>query len=387
MIPRLKVAGLIGKRTKSARALIPLAGWGVLIAGVLVAKPQQSSSGKTPDATSESAEPVPSDWAPELLYAILSSANPDASDALYRAAFSAGPAIAPQLEAALKDDRTAEFAAQSLAFIGGPKAVDTLAGLVNDPRDLDLRRFFYGALGEFNTPQATGILLNSIARSDSEPDRTVSEAAILALTVRSDPDLLSELKKEEGQIKDVVIHDDLDNAVAVIEFRSKYLVSEEGKKSDGSIDAAVRTYFIPALLPPPDAASKASANPALRQAHSSTPLTVPERSRREGHDASMPQSQSEGVKTERSRTAARNGDAREPATGKPAALAKPPVSVEVRNLTFSPDQSRALARVIFEDPSAVANYDIVLQKQSGNWTVVSVWLGSETPKPGAPPVP
>ena len=323
-----------------------MAGWGVLIAGVLVAKPQQSSPGKTADATSESVEPVPGDWAPELLYAILSSANSDAGDALYRAAFSAGPSIAPQLEGALKDDRTAEFAAQSLAFMGGPKAVDILAGLVNDPRDLDLRRFFYGALGEFNTPQATGILLNSIARSDSEPDRTVSEAAILALTVRSDPALISELKKEEAQIKDVVIHDDLDNAVAVIESRSKYLASEEGKKSDGSIDAAVRTYFIPALEPPPEAASKTSGHPTVR-----------------------------------------NGEAREPAKGKPAVRAKPPVSVEVRNLTFSPDQSRALAQVIFEDTSAVANYDIVLQKQSGNWAVVSVWLGSETPKPGAPPGP
>ena len=85
--------------------------------------------------------------------------------------------------------------------------------------------------------------------------------------------------------------------------------------------------------------------------------------------------------------AARNGEAREPVTGKPAPRAKPPVSVEVWNLTFSPDQSRALARVIFEDPSAVANYDMVLQKQAGNWTVVSVWLGSETPKPVAPPGP
>src|SRR2546426_225729 len=91
MIPRLKVARLIGKHTKTAWALIPLAGWGVLIAGVLVAKPQQSSSGKTEDATSESVETVPGDWAPELLYAILSSANPDAGDALYRAAFSASP--------------------------------------------------------------------------------------------------------------------------------------------------------------------------------------------------------------------------------------------------------------------------------------------------------
>jgi hypothetical protein len=38
-----------------------------------------------------------------------------------------------------------------------------------------------------------------------------------------------------------------------------------------------------------------------------------------------------------------------------------------------------------EDPSAVAKYDLVLQKRLGNWGVVSVWLGSETEKPGAPP--
>jgi hypothetical protein len=56
------------------------------------------------------------------------------------------------------------------------------------------------------------------------------------------------------------------------------------------------------------------------------------------------------------------------------------VKVTIENLTFSPDQTRALARVVFEDPSALANYDIVLQKQLGNWTMASVWLGSETEK-------
>jgi hypothetical protein len=40
--------------------------------------------------------------------------------------------------------------------------------------------------------------------------------------------------------------------------------------------------------------------------------------------------------------------------------------------------------VVFEDPTALANYDIVLQKQLGNWTIASVWLGSETEK--KPPV-
>ena len=67
------------------------------------------------------------------------------------------------------------------------------------------------------------------------------------------------------------------------------------------------------------------------------------------------------------------------------------MQVEVQNLTLSPDKSRALARVIFEDPSAVAQYDIVLQKILGDWTVVSVWLGEEKekpqpPKPAGPPV-
>jgi hypothetical protein len=57
--------------------------------------------------------------------------------------------------------------------------------------------------------------------------------------------------------------------------------------------------------------------------------------------------------------------------------------VEIQNLTFSPDRLRALAAVTLEDPSAVARYDLVLQKRLGNWEVVSVWLGAETEKPGA----
>jgi hypothetical protein len=59
--------------------------------------------------------------------------------------------------------------------------------------------------------------------------------------------------------------------------------------------------------------------------------------------------------------------------------------VEIQNLTFSPDRQRALAAVTFEDPSAVARYDFVLQKRLGNWVVASVWLGAETEKPGATP--
>jgi len=40
--------------------------------------------------------------------------------------------------------------------------------------------------------------------------------------------------------------------------------------------------------------------------------------------------------------------------------------------------------VVFQDPSALANYDMVLQKQYGDWIIASVWLGEETEK--TPPV-
>ena len=71
---------------------------------------------------------------------------------------------------------------------------------------------------------------------------------------------------------------------------------------------------------------------------------------------------------------------------------KPLVDVHILNVTLSPDQTRALARVTFEDPSATAYYDIVLQKRYGDWYVASVWLGAEvekqsvTPKPAEPKV-
>ncbi len=275
----------------------------------------------------------PSEWAPELLDAILSSPNHEAQDALYRAAFAAGPAIAPQLEAALKDDRTAEFAAQSLAYIGGDQALGILWKLVRDPRDLNLRRFYYGALGEFTSQEATQTLLNAIKHGDEEVDRTVTQAAILALTVRSDATLIPPLKQAQAKIKDVVIRDDLDSAIEVIEWRARYLASPAGKKSGGSIDNAVRTYFMPALEPPP-------VNPSAHSSKSSS-----------AHSAASE-------------------------TG---------IRVEVQTLTFSPDKTRALARVIFEDPSAEAAYDIVLQKRFGNWTVASVWLGSEAEKAPTPP--
>ena len=81
--------------------------------------------------------------------------------------------------------------------------------------------------------------------------------------------------------------------------------------------------------------------------------------------------------------AAHSGQANHSAPARPSAPADPPVKVEIRNCTFSPDRSRVLARVTFEDPFAIAYYDIVLQKRAGDWTVASVWLGSETEKPGA----
>ena len=214
-------------------------------------------------ADAEKEEPLPGDWAPELLYGILSSPNEEAQFALLRATFAAGPAIIPQLAAALKDDRTAEYAAQSLAFIGGDQALPMLWQLLSDPRDLNLRRFTYGALAEFDSPQATDMLFDVINKSDDEPDRTVTESAVIALTVRTDTTLLPRLLASEKKLQDVVIRDDLDNARAVIEERAKYLATPEGKKSGGSIESAVRTYFIPALEPPP-APETAAAAPAKK---------------------------------------------------------------------------------------------------------------------------
>jgi hypothetical protein len=290
-------------------------------------QPQQPPEETNPIEEQEAAI-RPTDWAPQLLFQILSSSNPQASDALYRAAFAAGPEIVPQLAEALKDDRTAEFAAQSLAYIGGQDALQILWKHVTDPRDLNLRRFYYGALAEFDAPEATQTLLDVVRRSEEEPDRTVTEAAIIALTVRSEPALAKTLREERDKLTDVVIRLDLENAADVIEARARLLATPEGQKLGGSVDDAVRKYFLPALHPPP--------------APAGTPRT-----------------------------------------------AVPKINVRVEHLTLSPDQNRALARVIFEDPSAEAHYDMVLQKRYGNWTLASVWLGAEVEKPGPlePPAP
>jgi len=291
---------------------------------------EKNPASQTPDNDSveQGEAPIPGDWAPELLDGILSAPNAEAADSLFRAAFAAGPSIIPQLAEALKDDRTAEFAAQALAFMGGDKAMRILWKLQDDKRDLNLRRFCYGALAEYDTEQATQTLFQAINTSDAEPDRTVTEAAIMALTVRTEANLTDLIHQAEKKVTDVVIRDDLENALDVIRIRSKYLATPEGKKAGGSVDAAVRTYFIPALLPPPP-------SPADVAAH------------------------------------------RPPA--------KPEVKVEIQNLTFTPDQQRALAGVLLEDPSAVAKYDLVLQKRLGSWEVVSVWLGSESEKQTPPP--
>ncbi|HEY6293294.1 MAG TPA: hypothetical protein VI455_17220 [Terriglobia bacterium] len=282
------------------------------------ARPPTDSQASSPDASPDDAT-MPGDWAPELLDTILSSTNPAASEALYDAAFAAGPDIIPQLQAALRDDRTAEFAAQCLAFLGGDKATTILQGLVADPRDLDLRRFYLGALGEYKASEITQLLLKAVGRSDLEPDRTVTEAAVWSLTVRSDPELVPQLKKAETKIEDPVIRDDVENAEAIIETRARYLASPEGKNAGASIPGALHTYFIAALQDEPGSAPK-----------------------------------------------------------RPGALQTPQAKVEVGRVTFTPDQTRALAHAALEDPEATANYDVVLQKQLGDWAVVSVWEGSST---------
>lgn len=259
------------------------------------------------------------EWSPEQIYAILSSSDSGATGQLYRKAFVAGRAILPQLQADLKDDRSAEFAAQALAFMGGPKALAVLAGLVDDPRDLDLRRFYYGALAEYHDARSTAILLDAVRRSNHEPDRTVTEAAILALSVRSDPGLAAKLRQLEVSVNDYVVQDILETAASVIQLRAQYLSSPQTKAAKDTIEQAIRTYFIPALESPPPGSTPSEATPRA--------------------------------------------------------------DFHVQDLTYSPDQSRALADVVFETSQAFADYRIVLQKKQAAWIVASVWLGREGEKP------
>ncbi len=308
-------------------------------------------------APSEDEKPLPGDWAVELIDAAEHSPNAEARDALYRAAMATGPAIVPQLEEALKDDRTAEFAAQALAYIGGEKVIQILWKLQSDKRDLNLRRFYYGALAEFDAPEAAETLLAVVHRADEEPDRTVTEAAVIALTVRSDPKLVAPLREAQTKINDVVIRLDVENAADVIESRAKHLAAPPTKKAGASVEDAVRTYFAPALLSsdaPPAPSPAAAKSPAGRVSVAGS--------------AAKP-------------TAARA------ATTKPSTPAEPPVKVQIQQLTLSPEKTRGLARVTFEDPTAIATYDIVVQKRYGEWFVASVWLGPEIEKTPATPLP
>jgi HEAT repeats len=257
-----------------------------------------------------------------LLYSIISSHNPDAFEALLDAAFAAGPDIVPQLKASLVDDRTAEFAAEAIAFIGGDQEIPILSSLLKDKRNLDLSRFYYAALGEFNDPRAAQVLLYALNHANQEDDRSVTEAAILALTVRSDASLIKPMQEAEARMNDPVLQDDVQNAIDVIQARAHYLQTPEGQRAGGSIEEAIHTYFIAALLPQGPAS-----------------------------------------------TAGRRGSKRRVAPESPTS------KFEVDRLVLSPNKQRALAHVSFEDPVAIAAYDMVLQKEAGNWTVVSVWLG------------
>ncbi len=265
-------------------------------------------------------------WEPALLYAILTSPHAQARRLLYRAAFAAGPAIIPQLQSALRDDRTATFAARSLAYIGGARALAILATLVHDPRNLDLRRFYFGALGEADDPTATPILLNQVRNSDHEPDRSVTQDALLALSTRSDAALAAQLRALSHDVTDPVIQDDIENAADIIAARARYLAEHPNSPTNGSVAEAIHAYFLPAF---------------------------------------------EGL----------------PAAASPAERGAPPAARErILHLTYSPHRDRALADVIFEMPQAQAHYEIVVARLDGRWQVASVWLGAEERKK-APPAP
>ncbi len=292
------------------------------LAALALAAPPVLRSQSVPAAVAQQRKQLLNEqWDPAKLYAMLTSQDPQAGENLYRAAFAAGPAIIPKLEKALQDDRTAEFAAQTLAWFGGDRSLAILAKLLKDPRDLDLRRFYYGALGAGRDPHDAEILLNQVRASDHEPDRDVTRNAILALSISSDAALVPRLHQAEKQVTDPVIRDDLETAAMVVGLRAKYKATPAGKSAGSSVEQAIRSYFMPALQAMPG-----------------------------GGDAGQPSG----------------------------------VEVKVRNLTWSPDKMRVLAAVDFENPEAVASYHIVLQKNQAGWNVASVWLGEEREKPQAP---
>lgn len=297
---------------------------GLAVAMLALAMPAMLRSQSLPAAVVKQRDQLLHEqWDPARLYAMLSSQDPEASEDLYRGAFAAGPAIIGKLEKALVDDRTAEFASQELAWFADARSMAILQKLLKDPRDLDLRRFYYGALGGADDPGDVEILLNQVRNSDHEPDRTVTRNAILALSVSSDAALAAKLRQVEQQITDPVIQDDLDTAAMVVGMRARYMATPAGKRSGSSVTQAIRSYFMPALQAMPSA-----------------------------------------------------GDAGQPSG----------VEVNVKNLTWWPDNARVLAAVDFENPEAVASYQMVLQKNQAGWKVASVWLGDEREKP-QPPAP
>ena len=297
---------------------------GLALAVIALALPAALISQSLPAAVAQERNHLLNEqWDPAKLYESLSSQDPEASENLYRAAFAAGPAIIPKLENALKDDRTAEFAAQTLAYFGDAKSMAILEELLNDPRNLDLRRFYYGALGGSTDPRDVEILLNKIRTSDHEPDRTVTRDAVLALSISSDAALVPKLRQAEKQITDPVIQDDLETAAMVVGMRARYMATPAGKRSGNSVEQAIRSYFMPALQAMPGA-----------------------------------------------------GGAGEQPSG---------VEVNIKNLTYSPDKTRVLAAVNFENPEAVASYQMVLQNSQSGWKVASVWLSDEHEKPQQSP--
>ncbi|HZT68355.1 MAG TPA: HEAT repeat domain-containing protein [Terriglobia bacterium] len=318
-------AGVFRAEMPGFFAALGMASSRVAMAGVTPGMSQAGGDSQKPETTvaQERDQLLNQPWSAEKLYAILSSPDTKTRDDIYRAAFEAGPAIIPRLEEALKDDRTAEFAAQTLAYFGDAKSLQILAGLVNDPRNLDLRRFYYGALGGSSDPRAVEILLNKVRTSDREPDRTVTENAVLALSISSDPGLVAKLRQAENEVTDPVIQDDIETAATVVDLRARYLAAHGGKESARTVEQAIRTYFMPALesAPKPDEAGDQDSK----------------------------------------------------------------VEVNIRNLTYSPDRLRVLADVDFENPQAVASYKLVLQKGQAGWKIASVWLGEEREKPQPAP--
>jgi hypothetical protein len=319
--------GNLSKRSTKRIGSKPWRLAGLALVALAICQPVRLAADSMPGSVAqERSELLNQDWDPAKLYAILSSQDPEASENLYRAAFAAGPEIIPKLENALKDDRTAEFAAQTLAYFGDERSLGILEKLLKDPRDLDLRRFYYGALGGSGNPREVEILLDKVRTSDREPERKVTENAILALSISSDASLVEKLQQVEKEVTDPVIQDDIETAAMVIGLRSRYMATPAGKSAGSSPEQAIRSYFLPALQAMPGGG--------------------------EGQQASG-------------------------------------VEVNVRNTTYSPDKSRVLAAVDFENPEAVASYHMVLQKNRAGWKVASVWLGEERekPQPAAKPVP